>query len=67
MKEKREKKAGWPGFRKIGVGGGLEEIWLQPGAIAWSGYGGAMYRIKVKKNGKNKWVNMCPKEKKDSH
>ena len=48
----------WPGFRRIGVGGGLEEIWASPGSTLWSGYAGTMWRIKVKKDKKNLWVKM---------
>ena len=48
----------------IGVGGGLEEIWARPGCVLWSGYGGAMYRIKVHKNSNNNWVKVDKKHKK---
>ena len=58
-------KSPWPGWEPVSVGGGMEQIWARPVRVLYCGYGGAMFRLKVRKNSSNKWVKVAEKDKED--
>ena len=52
MKPMKAQKAAqdFPGWVKVGVGGGMEFIYCRPGTTLWTGWGNATWRNRVGKD-----------------